>query len=309
MAKKTVKASLRHDAMHMQFLAYLKKSFKPSTVYGKWGIFNKYVVPRMGKGTIRDDREWWVALNDRCCKAYGGKSQKRVSQTIRDYASFLSSKGLAINPEWAKNPIMFEPVRPKPKEVWTLNEFKAFYKTLDSDMKRLLFSVLFFYGLRINEALALRRSDFAEKSLSVGATISIKNVERKLLVTSPKTRTSVAALPMLKRIWDLYQRLPCSLVDDYVFTFGNGRPIGMTSVARWLNAGADGAGLARISPHCLRDSCATWLFSQGSDIRLVSRWLRHSSISVTMDCYLRLYGNELGDFSRKVDSLISESDK
>ena len=78
----------------------------------------------------------------------------------------------------------------------------------------------------------------------------------------------------------------------------------MTSVARWLNEGAMKAGLRRISPHCLRDSCATWLFSEGTDIRLVSRWLRHSSISVTMDCYLRLYSNELGGLRDKVDSLI-----
>ena len=114
----------------------------------------------------------------------------------------------------------------------------------------------------------------------------------------------LSSLPMLKSVHRLYEILGVPLVDGFVFTLGNGRPVGMTSVARWLDDGAREAGLRRISPHCLRDSCATWLFSSGTDIRLVSRWLRHSSISVTMDCYLRLYGNELGDLGRKVDSMM-----
>ena len=297
------RAKARHDSSRDGFLSWLRSRFKPSTVYGKWGIFNRYVSPRMGKGEVSADRSWWVSLNDRCCKAYRGNGAKRVSQVIRDYMQFLSSAGIPIDPSWCRNPISFEPVRPAPKDVWSLEEFNLFYATLDSDMKRLLFSVLFFYGLRVNECLALRHSDFTEKALRVGATVSVKNVERKLLVTSPKTKGSAASLPMLKSVHRLYEILGVPLVDGFVFTLGNGRPIGMTSVARWLDDGAMEAGLRRISPHCLRDSCATWLFSSGTDIRLVSRWLRHSSISVTMDCYLRLYGNELGDLGRKVDSM------
>jgi integrase len=45
------------------------------------------------------------------------------------------------------------------------------------------------------------------------------------------------------------------------------------------------AGLPAISPHDLRHTCATLLFSQGANPKRVQELLGHSSIAMTMDRY------------------------
>ena len=78
------------------------------------------------------------------------------------------------------------------------------------------------------------------------------------------------------------------------------------STARWiaegiakagLQAAATGTGIKGAASHSLRHSCARHWLQSGLNVNAVSAWLGHSSPTVTLNTYLVLAPDTLGDIS------------
>ena len=90
--------------------------------------------------------------------------------------------------------------------------------------------------------------------------------------------------------------------DNSWFVFGGINPISHTQLKRKKDFYCDIAEVKKIKLHEFRHSHACLLFKNGVPIEDVSRRLGHSSLSMTMDTYLRfLLSNE----KRVVDTLNS----
>ena len=64
------------------------------------------------------------------------------------------------------------------------------------------------------------------------------------------------------------------------------------------------SGVKQIRIHDFRHSCASFLINNGASIVLVSKYLGHSKISMTLDTYTHLYKNELLEVSKMIDTSI-----
>ena len=91
-----------------------------------------------------------------------------------------------------------------------------------------------------------------------------------------------------------------------MFTGRGSKPLSPRSAARWiaegiakagLQAAATGTGVKGPASHSLLHSCARHCLQAGLNVNAVSAWLGHSNPTVTLDTYLVLAPDTLGDIS------------
>ena len=126
-------------------------------------------------------------------------------------------------------------------------------------------------GLRISEALSLKRSD-----APLGASI-------RILGKGSKTRI-VPVLDAVREAIDAYvAALPFGLApDDALFRARRGGPLSPRHVQATMQTLRGRLGLSeKATPHALRHSFATHLLGAGADLRSIQELLGHASLSTT----------------------------
>lgn len=126
-------------------------------------------------------------------------------------------------------------------------------------------------GLRISEALSLKRSD-----APLGESL-------RVVGKGSKTRI-VPVLPAVREAIDAYMAaLPFALApDEPLFRAPRGGPLSPRHVQARMQALRGRLGLSdRTTPHALRHSFATHLLGAGADLRSIQELLGHASLSTT----------------------------
>ncbi len=154
-------------------------------------------------------------------------------------------------------------------DVLTVDEVRRLLSAEDNLRHRLLLELLYGCGLRVSEAISLKRGqvNFGEGLLTVREGKGRKDRH----VTLP-----VSIRAKLKAYLD-------SRCDDspYVFDTRSGH-LHVKSAQNIVAEAASRAGIAKnVSPHTLRHSYATHLLEAGTDIRIIQRLLGHSDIKTT----------------------------
>jgi DNA-binding transcriptional ArsR family regulator len=110
------------------------------------------------------------------------------------------------------------------------------------------------------------------------------------VMTVPKTKTSHAWVSLSSRVIDALEhqtRRQASgrVQPDLVFCRPDGRPLRPEYVLRHFHQLSDAAGLPRNRLHDLRHLAATLMISSQVPLAMVSKTLRHSKLSITVDTY------------------------
>lgn len=200
--------------------------------------------------------------------------------------------------------------KPKEMKYMTLDQFNALIPIVDDEVYKALFTTLFFMGLRIGEANALQWKyiDFTDNKLRIVQTVTskLRDASGNYLITSPKTSSSVRTLPMpqivrneLKHLYDYWSQF-----DEFNaqwFVFGGYKPLPETTIQKAKTKYFKRAGLGEIRLHDFRHSCASYLINNGASPLLVSKWLGHASVTMTLNRYSHLYKSELLDIVNEID--------
>lgn len=173
--------------------------------------------------------------------------------------------------------------------IWNLEQFEMFMAAIPDEkwIYATLFHVLFYTGLRKNEALSLTWNDFDGKQLKIWRqwqdgrwkTLKTKNSKRNILLDAE----TIKRLRTLKKQAQKDERFKNSW-----FIFGDMKPMGTTEIDRVKAKAIDVSGVPYIRIHDLRHSHASYLISKGVNMVTVSRRLGHSSIQMTIDRYTHL---------------------
>lgn len=198
----------------------------------------------------------------------------------------------------------------KEMEFFTYDEFKKFISVIDEFNYKTFFEVLYYLGLRQGEATALTWNDinFTKKEVRINKTLTTKLKGELYTLSSPKTTKSNRVLPIPNKLVKSLKTLKEEakkrkyFSNDW-FIFGNELPFKESTIQARKNKYCDIAGVKRIRIHDFRHSCASFLIQHGASIVLVSKYLGHSKISVTLDIYTHLYENELLEVSKMIDAL------
>lgn len=265
MSAKTVEA---YERDVRQFLAFLTQHFGglPS-------------LERLAKLTPADVRAFMAA---RRAEGIGGRSLMRSLAGLRSFARFLEREGkgkvgalTAVHaPKIAKSlpkPLAVGPAKRladaglragEEREPWILARDAA------------VLALLYGSGLRISEALGLKRR--AMPAPGAGDAISVigKGNKQRMVPVLPQVLQAVA---------DYVALCPYDLPPDGpLFVGAKGGPLSPRIIQLAMERLRGALGLAETAtPHALRHSFATHLLSRGGDLRAIQELLGHASLSTT----------------------------
>ena len=198
----------------------------------------------------------------------------------------------------------------KEMEFFTLDEYNKFYSVIDNTEHKVFFDILYFLGLRKSELLALTWNDIdlKKETLSVNKNITRFVDGNRWQFSTPKTKNSIRVLPIPNRVLNGLKTLKKGYMKYKNFSndwlvFGIIAPYGNTTICNIKNRYCKMAGIKQIRLHDFRHSCASLLINKGASIQLVSKYLGHSNINITLATYTHLYQSELEDIKKTLDTL------
>ena len=176
-------------------------------------------------------------------------------------------------------------------------EVEALLQACNSWRDRFLLVVLWFGGLRVGEALGLRRSDLHLVPAAAALGCSFPGAHLHVVARDNPNRARAKsgdrAVPVRGEVLSCYDRYlaereACSAAEGCDFVLVNlrhpplGRPMSDDTVRKWLASLSRRAGLERIvTPHMFRHATATDLLARGVSIDVVKELLGHASIRST----------------------------
>lgn len=195
----------------------------------------------------------------------------------------------------------------KKMEYFTQEEFNKFIDKVEEINYKALFTVLFYCGLRLGEALALTWEDI-DDSIHINKSLTSKIVGESYTITSPKNKSSIRTLPIPDVVKNILNEWYNIISKTYGFTkewfvFRDFNPLKETKITNVKNKACMEAGVKQIRLHDFRHSCASLLINQGANINLVAGYLGHADIKMTLNTYSHLYDNELNKIVERINNL------
>ena len=189
------------------------------------------------------------------------------------------------------------PMSKKELTILSVEQQTLLEKALTKDMNevKLLIYITLYTGIRIGEACALMWEDIDLDSriLHVRKTISRvwtmehgKKISR-LIVTSPKTKSSLRSIPICSKLHTILSSFSKSRMKGYLLTHrtNNGFISPRTYEYNYKLILKD-CEITPVNYHALRHTFATRCIECGVDIKSLSELLGHSNVSITLNTYV-----------------------
>ncbi|MFI9162223.1 tyrosine-type recombinase/integrase [Kitasatospora aureofaciens] len=284
----------RWPAYLTRWLKSMEFLLKPTT----YARYRTYVlcelIPVFGKIRLED-----LAHDHIAAYAHQQLAAGRGRQAVYHCLATLSSAlGSAVRthrlPYNAAQPLPMCRPRADERVPWSAEqavEFLAHCRGVDPAFAD-LFEVIIGTGLRKGEALGLQRQcvRIDDRVMYIRHTLSaIDNHE--LVLTAPKTRKSRNWVPLSERVAAALQRVMArstSADNDHVFQGLDGKPLHPAAVRRRFHELRKQAGLPHVTIHDLRHLAATLALDGNVSMAVISKTLRHPTLSTTANIYSHL---------------------
>jgi integrase/recombinase XerC len=206
----------------------------------------------------------------------GARGVQRALAAVRSFFRFLAREGVLENaaPRAVRTPRI---ARTLPRPLSETDAARTLDEAASNDIEWLaardvaLLTLLYGAGLRISEALSLKRGD-----VPLGTTLSVLGKGRKQRI--------IPLLPAVREAAEAYAaKLPFPLPPaGPLFVSRRGKPMSPREAQALMQKLRSRLGLSdRATPHALRHSFATHLLANGGELRAVQELLGHASLSTT----------------------------
>jgi len=221
-----------------------------------------------------DFRAW---LARRAAAGHERSSLARGLSVVRGFVRFLERRGLAASPALAvlrapKLPRSVpKPLTPEDALATVASGGELAANAWEAKRDIAILTLLYGCGLRISEALGLRRAEAPQGELLA---ITGKGRKDRIVPVLPAAREAAA---------DYLAACPYPLpADGPLFVGARGGPLNPRLVQRRMQQLRGLLGLPdTATPHALRHSFATHLLGGGGDLRAIQELLGHASLSTT----------------------------
>ena len=274
-------------------LEYVEKQLRPATRKQYKDIWNNHLKARVGSLTLRGFR----TVHGEGILANIAAQGKLGRSSLRHCKAFLSgafkqAKRLGILD--GLNP-MQDTSLPRVAEseqdtyAYSLTEISTMLSVL-AEPARSVVLLAAFTGLRKSEIRGLRWSDFD------GVQLSVNRSRWNMTESEPKTRRSRAPIPVVRQLVDALEkhRLRSGKLAQQnapIFQNGTGTPLHLDNLARRVLVPAfQKKEIVWHGWHAFRRGLATNLHALGVEDKTIQAILRHSTLALTMNVYVKTVG-------------------
>lgn len=299
MSKKVDKIKLDFSALAEQWLASVSHGVKESTLAHYDYTLQRYLLPVFGAWKVHglDEQRLEQGMLEVIFpksgnhKPLGASSARECLSILRRICKYAAHLRLMRPVEILVKLPQFERVQTKPlsvQEQACLRDFVLEHPTTRKAGLLLQMQL----GLRIGEVCGLQWGDF---DLSAGVLTIRRTVSRiycrdghtKVLIQTPKTRSSGREIPIPQELFTLLQRLHGGASEETWFLSGNAeKPVEPRCYRKSVQLYLRQAAVRKVHPHTLRHTFATTCLQAGCDIKTLSELLGHADPNITLRRYV-----------------------
>lgn len=280
---------------------------EPTTIEQYEWVFNKYVLPQIGKKRLSclSTSDVQNLIN----AVYAKSKSARICKEVRCCLSGVLKR--AINQRLlAYNPVSgveSPSYKPKEQHPWNITELNTFLLATSNCRYFPIFKLSSYYGMRKGEVLGLRIKDIEIGSeqtkdgyyglIHIRQQVSLVN-NIPTIRSRLKTKSSERDLPVTKEVKDLLLPLLENKEDEeLLFHTKNNTPISPNNLLRAFKREAKKNNLRCVTFHSLRHTACTLLRDAGVDVKTAQVILGHADPTTT----LRIYQHS--DMNKKVEAM------
>lgn len=275
-----------------EWLASAKLRVKHSSYCCYEKLINKHIISyfgNIGYGEINEFSEHKLKFGK--VNGFGGLSAKSVHDILvvmRSVAKYAEREYGYRNP--MRN-ISVPKSEIKEAEVFDKDERGRLQNYLRSNLTESNLGILLtmYSGIRIGELCALTWNDIDFKNGVIRVSKALQRVPDKsgkgktaLIVTSPKSKTSVRDIPLPAFVLDILKQNERS---GYILS-GTNKPVEPRTMQNRFKAVLKDCGVRRAKFHLLRHTYATVCIESGFDAKTVSELLGHLNVNITLNRYV-----------------------
>ena len=219
-------------------------------------------------------------------RKYKGSSIRTINAYVKMLFTWcVRYKNLASNPFDMVDRLKLE--TKKRMDIITVDEFNQIVEQVNNPDMKLMFKLLFWTGLRIGEARALKIDDIDFNNKTISVTKNYIHLKGKDIITTPKTKESIRTIKiddvLTQEIKDYLDKARYILNNDFIFCYTKPYYLEIFKRIALRVLGK------RLRIHDLRHSHASFLINNGVDVLLISKRLGHSNTAMTLNVYSHLY--------------------
>ena len=159
-------------------------------------------------------------------------------------------------------------------------------------------------GMRVGECLALSWDDvdWRRRAIRIGKTfVRLGNRNKQFVQNEAKSYCSNRTIPMSQAAQTYLERL-LRRKDWSGFIFHNDlhQPLSYEAIRYQITRACDKAGVPYYGQHAFRHTFATNCYNRGCDVKILSKLLGHSNVSITYNIYVHLFGDALEEMRKVV---------
>ncbi len=253
---------------------------------------------QINKLTLKHFQLWKNNMNKKnlCC-SYKNRIYKLLCELV-NYAELYYNTSTNVLKLGGK----FVDSNEKKKEMlfFTEKEFEKFINVVEEHLWISVFETLFYCGFRQGELQALTWNDvdFKKNIININKTLTTKIKGEPYSIFPPKTKSSYRIIPMVNNVRNDLMKLKAMYsnlegFNENWFVFGGIKPLPETTIQKHKNKYCSLADVTQIRIHDFRHSCASLLITRNADPVLVSKYLGHSDVSMTLNKYSHMYKSKL----------------
>ncbi len=289
----------------------MKSRLKENTWHTKEHIIRTKILPYFGNRPMceiqaKDIIVWQNKMlnsKDKNGKAYSPVYLKTLhNQLSAIFNHAVKFYGLSVNP--ASKVGNMGKAKSKEMQFWTQEEYKAFsVEMMDKPLSFYAFEMLYWCGIREGELLALTPADFDFEKKTVSINKSYQRIDKRDIVTDPKTPKSNRVIKMpdflAEEIQEFIGQVYGIKPSDRLFE------ITKHYLLHEMERGCKASGVKRIRIHDLRHSHISLLIEMGFSAVAIADRVGHESIDITYR-YAHLFPSTQTEMADKLNRLNNE---